>query len=87
MGGTGEQYVVGWLAGTTYYLARVSAAGAFLENPTAITTAKWGERADPFRDHLNKDIVWAWFDAAGSTTLKFARLRSGNTAPSCAALP
>jgi hypothetical protein len=87
MGGTGEQYVVGWSAGTTFNLARVSAAGAFLEGPTAITTAKWGNRDDPFRTHLNSDIVWAYFDSAGSTTLKFARLRSGGTAASCAALP
>jgi hypothetical protein len=87
MGGTGEQYVVGWSAGTTFNLARVSAAGAFLEGPTAITTAKWGERSDPFRTHLNSDIVWAWFDSTTATTLKFARLRSGGTAPSCAALP
>ncbi len=84
-GDTTEQYVVGWSAGTTYQLARVSAAGAFVEGPTPITTAKWVERDDPFREHGNGDIVWAWFDAAGSTTLKFARLRSGSTA-SCAQL-
>jgi hypothetical protein len=81
-----EQYVVGWSAGTTYSLARVSSTGTFLEGPTTITTAKWGERDDPFRDHANGDIVWAWFDSAGSTTLKLARLRSGGTA-SCTALP
>ena len=63
-----------------------SATGTFLEGPTTITTAKWGERDDPFRDHLNGDIVWAWFDSAGSTTLKLARLRSGGTA-SCMSLP
>jgi hypothetical protein len=85
-GDTTEQYVVGWSAGTTYSLARVSATGNFLEGPTTITTAKWGERDDPFRDHLNGDIVWAWFDSAGSTTLKLARLRSGGTA-SCMQLP
>ncbi|HEX5059098.1 MAG TPA: hypothetical protein VFV99_07045 [Kofleriaceae bacterium] len=81
-----EQYVVGWSSGTTYSLARVSATGNFLEGPTTITTAKWGERDDPFRDHLNGDIVWAWFDSAGSTTLKFARVRSGGTA-TCTSLP
>ncbi len=85
-GDTAEQYVVGWSAGTTYSLARVSATGTFLEGPTTITGAKWGERDDPFRDHLNGDIVWAWFDSAGSTTLELARLRSGGTA-SCMALP
>lgn len=84
-GDTTEQYVVGWSSGNTYQLARVSASGNVLEGPTAITAAKWGERDDPFREHLNGDIVWAWFDAAGSTTLKLARIRSGGTA-SCAQL-
>jgi hypothetical protein len=82
MGDATEQYVVGWTSastGGTYYLSRVSAAGAFLEGPTAITTAKWGRRDDPFRTHGNGDIVWAWFDSAGSTTLRFARLDSGGT--------
>jgi hypothetical protein len=85
-GDAAEQYVVGWSSGTTYSLARVSDAGDILEGPTTITGAKWGERDDPFRDHLNGDIVWAWFDSAGSTTLKLARLRSGGTA-SCTTLP
>ena len=67
--------------------ARLGHAARLLENPTTITTAKWGQRDDPFRTHLNGDIVWAWFDAAGSTTLKFARVHSGGTAPSCLALP
>jgi hypothetical protein len=74
-----EQYVVGWSSGTTFSIGRVSAAGAFLEGPTVLTTAKWGERDDPFRDHGNGDIVWAWFDSA-NTTMRFARLRSGGTA-------
>lgn len=88
MGDTTEQYVVGWTSsptGETYYLARVGATGAFLEGPIAITSAKWGRRDDPFRTHLNGDIVWAWFDSAGSTTLRFARLQSGGTA-TCAQL-
>jgi len=79
-----EQYVVGWSVigpSPAYKLARVTPAGAFLEGPTTITTAKWGERDDPFRTHVNGDIVWAWFDTAGATTLKVARLRSGNTCP------
>ena len=79
-GDTAEQYVVGWSSGNSFNLARVSADGAFLEKPVAISTAKWGQRDDPFREHLNGDIVWAWFDAPGATTLKFARLRSGGTA-------
>ena len=80
MGDSAEQYVVGWSSGMTYKLARVSGSGAFLEGPIDLSTAKWGQRDDPFRTHLNGDIVWAWFDAAGSTQLKFARLRSGGTA-------
>ncbi len=83
-----EQYVVGWTStstGGTYYLSRVSATGTTLEGPTEITTAKWGRRDDPFRTHSNGDIVWAWFDSAGSTTLRFARLDSGGTA-TCTAL-
>ena len=83
MGDTTEQYVVGWsIAGATptYRLGRINATGGFIEGPLTITTAKWGERDDPFRDHLNGDIVWAWFDAAGATTFRFALLRSGGTA-------
>jgi hypothetical protein len=78
-----EQYVVGWTSqstGGTYSLSRVNASGGFMEGPITITTAKWGRRDDPFRVHLNGDVVWAWFDSAGSTTLKFARLKSGGTA-------
>lgn len=78
-----EQYVVGWTAtslGGTYYLSRVNAAGAFLEGPITIANAKWGRRDDPFRVHRNGDVVWAWFDMSGSTTLKFARLKSNGTA-------
>lgn len=83
MGDTTEQYVVGWTSaptGGTYHLARINATGGFLEGPLTITTAKWGRRDDPFRTHLNGDIVWAWFDTAGSSTLRFARLVSGGTA-------
>ncbi len=73
-----EQYVVGWSSGTTYQLARVSATGDLLEGPTPITAASWGERDDPFRAQCNGDIVWAWFESPGATTLNVARLRSGN---------
>ncbi len=84
-GDASEQYVVGWSSGSTHQLARIAADGSFLEGPTAITAASWGERDDPFRVQANGDIVWAWFDSAGSTTLKLARLRSGGDA-SCASL-
>ena len=67
-----------------YKLARVTAAGAFIEGPVTMG-ARWGERDNPFRDHLNGDIVWSWFDAAGGTSFHFARVHSGGTA-TCAAL-
>ncbi len=82
-GDTAEQYVVGWTSaptGGTYSLGRLNATGGFMEGPLTITTAKWGRRDDPFRVHLNGDVVWAWFDSAGATTMKFARLKSGGTA-------
>jgi len=78
-----EQYVVGWSTGgasPTYQLAQVSPTGAVLAAPVALTTARWGERDDPFRTHLNGDIVWAWFDAAGATSFHLARIRSGRSA-------
>jgi hypothetical protein len=85
MGDTAEQYIVGWLEGAAYKMARVDATGMFLEQPSDVTAkAKWGQRDDPFRAHVNGDIVWAWADAANATSLKFARLRSGSTAQ-CAA--
>ena len=81
MGDSAEQYIVGWLVSGAYKLARVDGAGAFLEQPSDVTSrAKWGQRDDPFRAHVNGDIVWAWADAANAMTLKLARLRSGNTA-------
>jgi hypothetical protein len=81
-GSAQEQYLVGWLEGSaSYKLSRVDGAGAFLEGPVDVSAkARWGQRDDPFRQHLNKDVVWAWFDAANATTLHFARLRSGGTA-------
>lgn len=73
-----EQYVVGWNAGGQHMLARVDPSGAFLEGPEDITgIASWGRRDDPFRVHANADVVWAWFDDPGATTLHVARLRSG----------
>jgi hypothetical protein len=82
--GDAEQYVVGWSEpGTpyTYRLGRVSAQGAWLEGPVDVSAvAQWGRRDDPFRAHTNDDIIWSWFDAPGSATLRFARVRSGNTA-------
>ena len=82
-GDSTEQYVVGWsepTGGYNYQLARVDAAGTFLEGPVNVTSqVQWGRRDDPFRAHYNGDVVWAWFDAPGSTTLRFARLVSGST--------
>ncbi len=78
-----EQYVVGWTSssiGEKYLLARVDANGKFIEAPIELATAKWGRRDDPFRVHRNGDVVWAWFDNSGSTTLHFARLKSGGMA-------
>jgi len=79
-----EQYVTGWSepgSPYVYKLGRVSGNGTFLEGPVDVTAkARWGRRDDPFRAHGNGDIVWAWFDAPSSTTLRFARLRSGGTA-------
>jgi hypothetical protein len=77
-----EQYVVGWAepggGSYIYKLARVDPAGAFLEAGVDISAvAQWGRRDDPFRGHVTGDIVWAWFDSPGSTTLHFARLVSG----------
>jgi hypothetical protein len=73
-----EQYIVGWLQGQTYFLSRVNSAGALLEGPVDISAkAQWGRRDDPFRQHVNRDVVWSWFDTRGSTTLRFARLRAG----------
>lgn len=80
-GDTSEQYIVGWLESGAYKLARVDGAGKFIEPASDVTAkAKWGQRDDPFRAHVNGDIVWAWADAANATSLKFARLRSGATA-------
>ncbi len=84
-GDAAEQYVVGWMEPTptpvAYKLSRVNAAGAVLEAPVnVVAKARWGQRDDPFRVHTNRDVVWAWFDAAGATTLHFARLHSGGTA-------
>lgn len=73
-----EQYVVGWHDGDTgpYQLARIDATGAFVEGPVDVTAvAQWGRRDDPFRAAANGDIVWAWFDDPGSTTLHLAKLR------------
>ncbi len=80
-GDAAEQYIVGWSEpGSTYKykLARVDGAGGFLEGPVdASAKVKWGRRDDPFRTHANGDVVWAWFDAASSTTMRFARVRAG----------
>jgi hypothetical protein len=81
-GDPAEQYFVGWSEpGTTYKykLARIDGAGTSLEGPVDATAkVKWGRRDDPFRTHANGDVVWAWFDAASSTTLRVARVHAGN---------
>jgi hypothetical protein len=84
-GEAAEQYVVGWMEpaspAAVYKLGRIDAAGAVLEAPVNVAAkARWGQRDDPFRVHMNRDVVWAWFDAAGATTLHVARLRSGGSA-------
>lgn len=84
-GETGEQYLIGWSEGTgtkTYKLGRFGADGSVIEAPIDVTaTAKWGERDDPFRTHRNGDVVWAWFDSAGSTMLHVARVSAGRLSP------
>jgi hypothetical protein len=78
--GSAEQYLVGWSEndGDVYRLAIVDAAGAFVEAAIDVTaTVKWGRRDDPFRQGYDGDVVWAWFDQPGSTTLNVARVDSG----------
>jgi len=78
--GATEQYLVGWVEddGALYKLALVDAAGTFVEAAIDVTaTVQWGRRDDPFRQHFDGDVVWAWFDSAGSTTLNLARVDSG----------
>ncbi|MDX2086740.1 MAG: hypothetical protein SFX73_02765 [Kofleriaceae bacterium] len=80
-----DRFLVGWAetagASRAYKLAIVDAAGAFWEQPLDVTsTLKWGERDDPFRTHTNGDVVWAWFESAGATSFKFARICSGSSA-------
>jgi hypothetical protein len=78
--GSAEQYLVGWVEedGEVYRLALVDPAGAFVEAAVDVTaTVRWGRRDDPFRQHYDGDVVWAWFDEAGSTSLNVARVESG----------
>jgi len=82
-----EEFVVGWAEtgaqnARTYKLGRFSPGGAVVEAPVDVSaTVAWGERDDPFRMHANGDIVWAWFDAAGATTFKLARIRGNGACP------
>ena len=58
----------------------VGAQGQFLEAAVDVSAKlHWGRRDDPFRVHRNHDVIWAWFDKAGNTTLSVARLVSGGT--------
>jgi len=75
-----EQYVVGWSLGETHSLAVVSPTGSMLASPIAIEAA-WGQRDDPMRTHANGDLVWSWFESAGATSFRFARIRSGRSCP------
>jgi hypothetical protein len=78
--GSPEQYLVGWTDGDggANKLAIVDGAGAFVETPLDVSAqVHWGRRDDPFRQHYDGDVVWAWFDQANSTTLNFARVESG----------
>jgi hypothetical protein len=78
--GSAEQYLVGWVEddGDVYRLGIVDPAGVFVEAAIDVTaTVSWGRRDDPFRTHYDGDVVWAWFDQAGSTTLNVARVESG----------
>jgi len=71
---TPQQYLVGWNDNGTHRLARVAADGTIVEGPVVVQ-ASWGERDDPFRaDPSTEEVVWAWFDQAGSTDLHFARV-------------
>ncbi len=75
-----EQYLVGWHepGAEIYNLGRIDASGAWLEGPVDVSAvARWGRRDDPFRRHVNGDVMWSWFDDPGSTTLHVARVRSG----------
>jgi hypothetical protein len=80
-----DEYVIGWAeigAGNarTYKLGRYSSTGGLVFEPADVTsTVKWGERDDPFRTTPSGDIVWAWFDAAGATSFKLARIRSSGS--------
>jgi hypothetical protein len=78
--GAAEQYLVGWVEGDgdAYKLALVDPAGAFVEAAIDVTaTVQWGRRDDPFRRHYDGDVVWAWFEQSGSTTLNVGRVDSG----------
>jgi hypothetical protein len=80
--GAAEQYLVGWTEedGELYRLGIVDPAGAFVEAAVDVTaTVKWGRRDDPFRQHFDGDVVWAYFDQQGSTMLNIARVESGVT--------
>ncbi|MCA9653865.1 MAG: hypothetical protein KC501_28350 [Myxococcales bacterium] len=76
-----EQYLVGGHEPRgAYQLGRVDPAGSFLEGPVDVSAvARWGRRDDPFRRHVQGDVLWAWLDDPGSTTLHVARVRSGGS--------
>jgi hypothetical protein len=63
--------VVGWVAGGTSYLQRVSADGAPMGSPEAIGAASLGEASD-FFPYPNGDVGWI---IGGGSGLSVARLR------------
>jgi hypothetical protein len=78
-GASKESFVVGWMeqGNNKYYLQEVDGSGKAVSAAEDITgKARWGLRDDPFRQAANGDIIWAWFDSAGSSTLHFARIRA-----------
>jgi hypothetical protein len=80
--GGDPSFLVGWTdpdAGT-YFLMTIDEEGSTIDEPIEMgAKARWGRRDDPMRVTANGDIVWAWFESAGESTLYFARLRSGNS--------
>lgn len=73
------QFVIGWSTPDgEYHLGLYDGTGKAVqeaEDLSAIT--QWGRRDDPFRTHKNGDVVWAWFENPGDTTLHFSRITSG----------
>lgn len=78
-GGAETQFVIGWSTPAgEYRLGLYDAQGAVVLAPEDVSSiSQWGRRDDPFRTHENGDVVWAWFENPGDTTLHFSRISSG----------